>query len=159
MARPQKSRRICNIPGVIRYGPAPFAGPRANPSSLQNAVILTVDEYEVLRLVDYEGLTHSACASQMNISRTTATEICESARKKVAEAIVCGKDLIIEGGSWELCKGGRDDCFLDSCTRREENHVTEHTDGQMPDTAGTHSSIAAGASKDMTKDKDKTEHH
>ena len=95
----------------------------------------------------------------MNISRTTATEICESARKKVAEAIVCGKDLIIEGGSWELCKGGRDDCFLDSCTRREENHVTEHTDGQMPDTAGTHSSIAAGVSKDMTKDKDKTEHH
>lgn len=132
MARPQKNRRICNFPGTIRFGPAPFAGspaPEADTSGPGNAVILTVDEYEVLRLVDYEGLTHSACASQMNISRTTATEICESARRKVAEAIVCGKDLIIEGGSWELCKGGREDCFVDSCTRRTEDCGTDQTGG------------------------------
>ena len=78
---------------------------------------MTVDEYEVLRLVDYLGMTHSACAEQMNISRTTATEICGSARKKAAEAIVCGRELVIEGGSWELCGGGLSVCRLGECRR------------------------------------------
>ena len=53
----------------------------------------------------------------MNISRTTATEICESARRKVASATVDSRELIIEGGSWGLCVGNRNDCFLESCKR------------------------------------------
>lgn len=142
MARPQKNRRVCSVPAVDRFAPDPqpqtpesapvpetgagSKAPAASPVLRQpgsgtcadrEPVILTIDEYEVLRLVDHEGLTHSECARQMNISRTTATEICESARRKVAEAIVCGRELVIEGGSWELCEGNRKDCFLGSCTR------------------------------------------
>ena len=113
MARPQKSRRVCDMPAVRRFIPSPLP----SCAEQEDPVFLTVDEYEVLRLVDHEGLTHSQCAVQMNISRTTATEICESARRKVAEAIVCSRELVIEGGRWELCGGNRDDCYMESCRR------------------------------------------
>ena len=115
MARPQRSRRVCDMPQVRRFGPSPSPFPAG--SAAEEPVILTVDEFEALRLVDHEGLTHSQCAVQMNISRTTATEICESARRKVASAIVSSRELIIEGGSWQLCGGNREDCFLESCKR------------------------------------------
>lgn len=115
MARPQRSRRVCDMPQVRKFVPSP--SPAAPGSQAEEPIVLTVDEYEALRLVDHEGLTHSQCAVQMNISRTTATEICESARRKVACAIVCSRELIIEGGSWQLCGGNREDCFLESCKR------------------------------------------
>lgn len=118
MARPQRSRRVCDMPPIKRFTPSPSpvsAGGKAN-----EPIRLTVDEYEALRLVDHEGLTHSQCAVQMNISRTTATEICESAHRKVAFALVNSRELIIEGGSWELCGGNRVDCFLGSCNRPEQ---------------------------------------
>ena len=114
MARPQRSRRVCDTPPIKRFTPSPSpvsAGEKNEP------VLLTVDEYEALRLVDHEGLTHSQCAVQMKISRTTATEICESAHRKVACALVNSRELIIEGGRWELCGGNRVDCFLGSCNR------------------------------------------
>ncbi len=118
MARPQRSRRVCDMPSIKRFVPSP--APVSTGSAPGEPIILTVDEYEALRLVDHEGLTHSQCAVQMNISRTTATEICESARRKVACAIVCSRELIIEGGNWELCGGNREDCFLESCRRPEQ---------------------------------------
>ena len=117
MARPQRSRRVCDMPQVRRFVPSPSPFPAG--SAAEEPIILTVDEFEALRLVDHEGLTHSQCAVQMNISRTTATEICESARRKVAEAIVCGKKLVIRGGSWELCEGSRHNCIKSSCFRSD----------------------------------------
>ncbi len=62
---------------------------------------MTVDEYETLRLLDDEGLTQEACAARMNVARTTVTAIYDSARKKVAEALVHGKRLLITGGRCE----------------------------------------------------------
>ncbi|MEE1165408.1 MAG: DUF134 domain-containing protein [Lachnospiraceae bacterium] len=118
MARPQRSRRVCEKPSIERFVPCSSSLPDGEKPG--EPVLLTVDEYEVLRLVDLEGLTHSQCATQMNISRTTATEICESARRKVAAAIVNGRELVIEGGSWKLCSGNRKDCFLESCIRPEQ---------------------------------------
>ncbi len=115
MARPQRSRRVCDMPSIRRYVPSP--SPASSGAEPEEPIFLTVDEYEALRLVDYEGLTHSQCAVQMNISRTTATEICESARRKVARALVCSRELIIQGGNWKLCGGNREDCFLESCKR------------------------------------------
>lgn len=67
-----------------------------------DTVLMTVDEFETLRLLDYEGLTQKECSSKMNISRTTVTAIYESARKKVAESLVCGKQLLITGGHCEF---------------------------------------------------------
>ena len=63
------------------------------------SVHMTVDEFEALRLLDAEGLTQEGCASRMNIARTTVTAIYDSARKKVADALVNGKRLLITGGS------------------------------------------------------------
>ena len=63
---------------------------------------MTVDEYEALRLMDNEGLTQEACADRRNIARTTVTAIYDSARKKVADALVNGKRLLITGGHCEF---------------------------------------------------------
>lgn len=119
MARPQRSRRICVTPefNVFRPSSRLFSAETAE----EETIVLTLDEFEALRLIDHEGLTHSDCAVQMNISRTTVTEICESARKKVADALVLGKTLAISGGQWELCKGGRNDCNMSSCFRAEDS--------------------------------------
>lgn len=73
--------------------------------SAENKVILTVDEYEVIRLIDLEKMTHEQCAKQMEISRTTVTEIYESAREKLADSIVNGKQLVISGGNYRVCDG------------------------------------------------------
>jgi len=66
-------------------------------------VTLAVDEYEVIRLVDWEGMTHEQCAVQMQISRTTVTEICQTARRKIADSLVNGKSLVITGGNYQIC--------------------------------------------------------
>ena len=62
------------------------------------SIRMTVDEYEALRLLDAEGLTQEGCADRMNVSRTTVTAIYDSARKKIADALVHGKRLLISGG-------------------------------------------------------------
>jgi predicted DNA-binding protein (UPF0251 family)/predicted Fe-Mo cluster-binding NifX family protein len=65
------------------------------------SVRMTVDEYEALRLLDDEGLTQETCAIRMNVARTTVTAIYDSARKKIADALVHGKRLLIAGGCCE----------------------------------------------------------
>lgn len=66
------------------------------------SIRMTVDEYEALRLLDAEGLTQEGCADRMNVSRTTVTAIYDSARKKIADALVHGKRLLISGGCCEF---------------------------------------------------------
>ncbi len=67
--------------------------------------VLTLDEYEAIRLIDLEKNTHEQCAAQMDISRSTVTEIYETARYKIADSIVHGKTLLIYGGHYRLCDG------------------------------------------------------
>lgn len=95
MPRPQRCRRICAMPSHRRFAPEDKPGPEA--------ILLTLDEYEAIRLMDKEGLTHEQCAEVMRVSRTTVTEIYASARRKLAEAIVDGRELVIDGGRVELC--------------------------------------------------------
>lgn len=98
MARPTRCRRICAEPACRRFAP----GTEADGGE----VVLTMDEYEVLRLTDYEKRTHEQCAAQMEISRTTVTEICDSARFKLADCLVNGKTLVIAGGALPRLPGG-----------------------------------------------------
>lgn len=80
-------------------------------------VMLSIDEFEAVRLIDYEKKTHEQCGAQMNISRTTATEIYERARAKIADCIVNGKKLCIAGGNYELCDGSAWQCCGKRCSK------------------------------------------
>lgn len=65
-------------------------------------VILTVDEFESIRLKDVEGHEQEDCAAQMNISQPTFHRIYLEARKKIADSLVHGKSLKIQGGTYQL---------------------------------------------------------
>ena len=93
MPRPVRCRRIEQLPVYRSFSP--------DDTAATDNVLMTVDEFEALRLLDNEGLTQEACASRMNIARTTVTAIYDSARKKVADALVNGKRLLITGGHFE----------------------------------------------------------
>lgn len=100
MPRPQRCRRVCEEPEFDAFSPEAIAN--------SEYVTLTVDEYEIIRLVDLNQLTHAQAAAQMEISRPTATEMYNVARIKIADCIVNGKKLFISGGNYRLCSGG--DC-------------------------------------------------
>ena len=109
MARPTKARRICMEAAYDNFCPEGVpAGEK---------VIMTMDEYETIRLVDLEKRTHEQCAKQMGIARTTVTEIYESARYKMADSIVNGKTLEISGGNYRLCDGTALFCYNKICRR------------------------------------------
>jgi len=78
---------------------------------------MTVDEFETIRLIDLDGLTQEECANQMNISRTTVQGIYDQARRKLAESLVNGKVLWIEGGEYQLCDGRGNGCGRAGCRR------------------------------------------
>lgn len=89
MVRPIKPRRLCFNPSVNYFKP------RAIPLSSLKEVELRLDELEVLRFCDYQGLEQKEAAKEMNISQSTLQRILTSARKKIAEAIVDGKAIKI----------------------------------------------------------------
>jgi predicted DNA-binding protein (UPF0251 family) len=99
MPRPRCLRRIFCLPGVTYFKPAGV------PLRMLEEVVVTLDEVEALRLADLEGLYQEKAAEQMKISRPTFSRLIESAHKKVAEALVGGKALRLEGGPVQV-KGG-----------------------------------------------------
>lgn len=104
MPRPCKRRRICAIPGCGRFGPVDDTG------AVRQVITMTLDEFECIRLIDLEGLTQELCAQRMNVARTTAQAIYSSARAKLAQCLVSGKELSIEGGDYVLCDGSVEGC-------------------------------------------------
>ncbi len=105
MPRPKRCRRICSEPLNSVFYP-----------SVDNdleGISLTLDEYEVIRLVDLEGYNHLECAKQMDISRSTVQEIYESARRKIASFIVYGRKLYIRGGNYQVC----------GCSKKKEGRI------------------------------------
>lgn len=94
MPRPQKKRIVSSEPEYSSFNPDGFTS--------GSEIVLSIDEFEVIRLVDYERKTHEETAKMMGISRTTVTEIYDRARFRLADAIVNGRALEIRGGSYEL---------------------------------------------------------
>ncbi len=92
MPRPKCCRNVCGVPDNNYFKP------RRIPISQLEEVVLSLDEYEAIRLEDYEGLYQKEAASRMNISRQTFGRIIEAAHKKIADVLITGKTLKIEGG-------------------------------------------------------------
>ena len=117
MPRPPRCRRICGAPQVDTFIPGGSAD--------GEPIVLTLDEYEVIRLVDLEQRTHGQCAEQMDISRSTVQEIYESARRKIAACLVYGKPLHITGGSYRIC-GGQEHLRCGRCRQVQTYDETDH---------------------------------
>ncbi len=95
MPRPIKSRIICSEPKVNMFGPRDFKN--------KNYVDLSLEEFEAIRLIDYNNLTQEECSAFMEVARTTVQRIYDDARRKIADALINGKVLKIEGGNYRLC--------------------------------------------------------
>lgn len=111
MPRPRKWRKVCCLPERNLFGPLNA------DIDIDNLVLMPVDEYETIRLIDLQGFTQEECAEQMHIARTTVQRIYNDAREKLAESLVRGKVLRIEGGEYELCKGLERTCRCGGCYR------------------------------------------
>ena len=99
MPRNTKCRRISGLPGQFGFAPT--------DSIDVDALRLTFDEFETIRLLDAEGMTQEQCAAKMGVARTTVTAMYDNARKKIAKVLVEGRSLIISGGnvSFDISKG------------------------------------------------------
>ena len=101
MPRPRTQRRIRAMPRVNYFKPIGI------PMTQLEEVILTIDEFEAVRLVDLEEMEQSKAAKKMNVSQPTFSRILGVAHKKIADSIINGKALRVEGGQYMLTKSIR----------------------------------------------------
>lgn len=95
MGRPNKARHVCSMPRNCAFYPEGITDPIE--------ILLSIEEYEVLRLLDYVGKSQAEAATQMGISRTSVQALYAQARKKTTRFLVEGTRLSIQGGNYELC--------------------------------------------------------
>lgn len=119
MARPKKSRYICAFPKIMEFRPF---------GEYAEVVDLSFDEFEAMRLIDHMNFSQEECAKQMVVARSTVTAIYDSARKKIADAMVNGKVIAIHGGDVELCPR-HGNC----CGRCGQNKCGKCNHGTCPD--------------------------
>jgi predicted DNA-binding protein (UPF0251 family) len=118
--RPFRLRKISNPPSISGFKPY---GNKKKSGKDEN-VFLHLEEYEALRLCDFEMLNHHQASVLMAVSRPTLTRIYSKARQKIAEAFVQGKTIIIEGGKiyfdseWYSCRSCG--CFFNNPDKQEE---------------------------------------
>jgi uncharacterized protein len=93
MSRPKKERIVHRPPLFTSFKPIGIMRRDLEP------ILLSLDEFEAIRLADYIGLEHSEAAEEMEISRSTFTRLIEKARHKISQFIIDGKGLFIEGGN------------------------------------------------------------
>ncbi|HIE12685.1 MAG TPA: DUF134 domain-containing protein [Desulfotomaculum sp.] len=96
MGRPPKCRRVGYVPHCTFFKPAGV------PLFNLEEIGLSIEEVEAIRLKDLKGLEQEDCANRMGISRPTFQRILTEARAKVAEALVKGKAIRVEGGNFQL---------------------------------------------------------
>lgn len=111
MPRPRKCRRICALPYNESFGP--LSGERDSEE-----IEMSLDEYETIRLIDLMGRTQEECAEQMGVARTTIQAVYNNARRKLAEALVNGRRLVVRGGDYVVCPHAGA-CCGKSCSRRQ----------------------------------------
>lgn len=118
MARPTKWRKIEHVPAI------PYFVPSNNEVAEFQENILKLEELEAIRLKDLEGLEQEECARRMEVSRPTFQRILLSAREKLADSLINGKIIHIEGGNFtrNICPIKCQDCgkeWKESCENLE----------------------------------------
>lgn len=133
MVRPVKRRRICQMP--ISRGFKPLDDDLIS----KDIVKMTLDEYETIRLIDFEGLKQEDCAKHMKVARTTVQGIYNDARKKIAESLIHSKPLIIKGGNYKLCDGSSLFCDFKYCVIKNslKSNIDETNDLEYKAKSGT----------------------
>lgn len=92
----RRCRRVGQQPSFTSFRPA-SAG-----FSEPEETILSIEEFEAVRLKDLEGLDQSECAAKMDISQPTFHRLVVSARRKIADALTHGKSIRIQGGNYRF---------------------------------------------------------
>ena len=111
MPRPVKCRKVCHFPNVLEFFPA-------DDTEKKTPIVLTVDEYETIRLLDKKGYYNG---------------IYELARKKIADALIDGHPLRIEDGDFRICDGQSSSCSFGGCYKQEiyQKYAVEKGEGIM----------------------------
>lgn len=122
MPRPTKCRKVCHFPKNLEFRPV-------QNEDEKESIILNVDEYETIRLMDMEKFSQEQCSEFMQVARTTVQRIYENAREKLARAIVEGRPLRIEGGDVTLCDGKNGNCGYDGCFKQQYHKQYEKMKG------------------------------
>ncbi|MDN5357096.1 MAG: uncharacterized protein PWR17_265 [Candidatus Methanomethylophilaceae archaeon] len=117
MPRPKKWRNVCCLPESREYGPLD------RDFGADEAIKMTVEEFEAVRLIDHVEMSQEECAERMCVSRTTVQDIYSKARRKLACSLVEGAPLIIEGGRYRICEHSEGCCRRKAC-RRDRRNVT-----------------------------------
>ena len=121
MPRPVKSRKVCHYPQTQAFHPI-------SDNENKDSIVLWVEEYEAIRLIDMEGFSQEQCSAFMQIARTTVQRIYEAARQKIATALVDGRPLRIEGGDYTLCTQAAS-CCGKNCNRHGCSHKRCNKEG------------------------------
>lgn len=122
MPRPQKKRRISKMPKILRFESIE----KIKNLDDENAIILSLDEYEVIRLMDYNDLNQEETAMIMGVARTTVQAIYKEARKKLSLFLIEGKNLEIRGGEYDF-SFGQD--FCGHCHLFSKEYMAKHSKG------------------------------
>ena len=126
MPRPFCHRRIAGQPAASIFKPVGI------PMTDLDEVVMTLDEFEAVRLADLGKLYQERAAEQMGVSRPTFSRIVESAHAKIADAIVHGKALRIEGGPVEVDAGPRRCCGIHAPARGSRGRQPLHRPSSIP---------------------------
>jgi uncharacterized protein len=122
MPRPRKWRHVCCEPQHRRFGPLD------EPTEV-NTIMMSVEEYETLRLIDVEKLTQEECALRMEVARTSVTKMYDEARTKASLALVEGRPLRIEGGDYRVYT---DEDRWPRCRQHQRWKTNQDTRGGQP---------------------------
>ena len=142
MVRPRKDRFVAFNPHISYFKP------RGIPMLALEEVKLTVDEREAIRLSDLLGLSHEEAGKKMGVSRATFGRIVQRARKVIADALIHGKAINVEGGNYQIaeavrvfacrdcqfhweepCGTGKPEC-CPSCRKEDVHRIPQsHSDG------------------------------
>ncbi|HDG68462.1 MAG TPA: DUF134 domain-containing protein [candidate division Zixibacteria bacterium] len=98
MPRPKRHRLIWGPPFARRFAPV------GAPMGAGGTVVLSLEEFESIRLADYEDLDHEGAAEKMGVSRPVFSRLLKGARQKVAKALVEGTEILIEGGVFQFAR-------------------------------------------------------